>query len=79
MTRFPDSRSRVASGVKSLSLETMANPSTLPEYSRSIASMISAESVAFLPDVYANCCCGEMALPRSTSRQPVRCGLVQSP
>ena len=51
MTRFPDSRSRVASGVKSLSLETMANPSTLPEYSRSIASMISAESVAFLPDV----------------------------
>src|SRR6185437_15168801 len=38
----PDSRSRPASRVKSLSLETMQKPSKRPEYSRSIASMISA-------------------------------------
>ena len=50
-TVIPDSRSRVASRVKSLSLETITKPSTLPAYSRSIASMISAESVEFLPRV----------------------------
>ena len=50
-TVIPDSRNRVASRVKSLSLETMTKPSRFPAYSRSIASMISAESVEFLPRV----------------------------
>ena len=40
---------RAARRVKSLSLETMQNPSKRPEYSRSIASMTIAASVAFLP------------------------------
>jgi hypothetical protein len=48
---LPDSRSRVANRVKSLSLETIAKASSVPEYSRSIASMMSAESVEFLPVV----------------------------
>ena len=50
-TVIPDSRSRAASRVKSLSLETMQKPSNRPEYSRSIASMTMAASVAFLPVV----------------------------
>ena len=48
-TICPDSRSRWASLVKSLSLDTMQNPSNRPEYSRSIASITMAASVAFLP------------------------------
>ncbi len=48
-TVSPDSRSRAARRVKSLSLETRQNPSNRPEYSRSIASITIAESVAFLP------------------------------
>jgi hypothetical protein len=40
---------RAARRVKSLSLETRQKPPKLPVYSRSIASMISALSVAFLP------------------------------
>ena len=51
MTSLPDSRRRAARRVKSLSEDTMQKPSTLPEYSRSMASMIMAESVAFLPVV----------------------------
>ena len=51
MTSLPASRRRAARRVKSLSDETMQNPSRLPEYSRSMASMIMAESVAFLPVV----------------------------
>ena len=47
----PDSRMREASLVKSLSLETRQNPSNRPEYSRSMASMTMAASVAFLPVV----------------------------
>ena len=47
----PDSRSREASLVKSLSLDTRQNPSNRPEYSRSIASMTIAASVEFLPRV----------------------------
>ena len=50
-TYMPDSRRREARRVKSLSLETIQKPSTLPEYRMSIASMIIAESVAFLPVV----------------------------
>jgi hypothetical protein len=48
---MPDSRSRAASRVKSLSLDTRQKPSSRPEYSRSIASITIAESVAFLPVV----------------------------
>ncbi len=50
-TRLPDSRSRDASRVKSLSLETMQKPSNVPVWSRSIASMIIALSVEFFPAV----------------------------
>ena len=50
-TRLPDSRSRVASRVKSESEETSAKASTLPCHSRSMASMMSAESEEFLPTV----------------------------
>ena len=46
-----EARIRPASRVKSLSLETRQNPSNRPEYSRSIASMTMAASVAFLPTV----------------------------
>ena len=51
MTYLLDSRRRVARRVKSLSLEMMQNPSTLLLCRMSIASMIIAESVAFLPVV----------------------------
>jgi hypothetical protein len=50
-TSSPSSRMRRASPVKSLSLETMQNPSSRRECSRSMASMIIALSVAFLPTV----------------------------
>ena len=50
-TVIPDSRNLVASRVKSLSLETITNPSRFPAYNRSIASMMSAESVWFFPRV----------------------------
>ena len=48
-TARPDSRMRVARRVKSLSEDTSQKPSTRPLCSRSIASMVRAESVAFLP------------------------------
>jgi hypothetical protein len=48
-TVSPSSRRRWASLVKSLSLDTRHMPSKRPVYIRSIASMISALSVAFLP------------------------------
>ena len=51
MTSMPASLRREASRVKSLSLVTRQNPSTLPEYRMSMASMIMAESVAFFPTV----------------------------
>ena len=51
MTFMPASRRRMASRVKSLSLETMQNPSVFPSYKISMASMIMAESVEFLPVV----------------------------
>ena len=44
-------RLREARRVKSLSLLTSTKPPQWPEYSRSMASMIMAESVAFLPVV----------------------------
>ena len=51
MTCMPASRSRVARRVKSQSLDTMQNPSNFSVYIKSMASMIMAESVAFLPRV----------------------------
>ena len=47
----PLSRMRLARRVKSLSLDTMQKPSTERVYRMSMASMIMAESVAFLPCV----------------------------
>src|SRR5262249_56592979 len=75
----PDSRSLAASLVKSLSLDTRQNPSNRPEYSKSIASMTIAESVAFLPLVYANCWIGWIDCASSWSFQPFRLVPVQSP
>ena len=49
MTVRPLSRIRLARRVKSLSLDTMQKPSTERVYRMSMASMIMAESVAFLP------------------------------
>ena len=51
MTNIPASLSLWASLVKSESLDTRQKPSTFPEYRISMASMIMAESVAFLPVV----------------------------
>ena len=51
ITVIPDSLSLVANFVKSESLETIQNPSTVLEYSISIASIIIVESVEFFPEV----------------------------
>ena len=48
-TFMPASLNLVARRVKSLSLLMMQKPSTLPEYKISIASMIKALSLLFLP------------------------------
>ena len=45
----PDSRSRIASGVKSLSLDTSTSASYILLCSRSMAPMTMAMSVVFLP------------------------------
>ena len=76
---MPDSRRRLARRVKSLSLDTMQKPSTLWVYRMSMASMMRAESVAFLPTVFWNCWMGMMEFFSSSSRQRPACGLVQSP
>lgn len=49
LTTNSSSRSRTASGVKSLSAEIRTNPSTLRSKASSIASIVSAMSVAFFP------------------------------
>lgn len=54
-TDNPASRIRVARRVKSLSEDTRQKPSTVPPWSRSMASMIIAESVEFFPVVNRNC------------------------
>ena len=51
------SRILLASQVKSLSEDKIQNPSTEPECSRSMASMVRKPSVAFLPAVKAIWCC----------------------
>ena len=58
MTTLPASRSRVASLLKSPSLETMQKPCTSPVYRRSMASMIRPMSEAFLPGVLLGCMTG---------------------
>ena len=55
ITSMPDSFKRLASLVKSPSLDTMQNPSTFPVYKISMASIINVESVAFFPTVLRNC------------------------
>ena len=49
ITVLPLSLRRLASLVKSLSLDTRQKPSSSLVYSMSMASMIMAESVAFFP------------------------------
>lgn len=78
-TVTPSSLIRVASRVKSLSDETMQKPLKRRVYSRSIASMMSALSVAFLPTVFANCCTGWMTFSLAAVFQLLSCVLVQSP
>ena len=55
ITSIPDSLSLLASLVKSPSLETIQKPSTFRVYKISIASIMRALSVAFLPTVFLNC------------------------
>ena len=50
----------MVSGMKSLSDDMIPNASTRPRNMRSIASMVIFMSVAFLPLVMSNCCCGSM-------------------
>ena len=78
-TLSPASRRRMTSPVKSLSLVTRQKPSNRRVYKRSIASMINALSVAFLPLVYANCWTGLMAWRCSTFFQEALAGDVKSP
>ena len=49
MMYSPDSRSRIASGVKSLSLDTSTSASYIFVCSRSMAPMTMAMSVVFFP------------------------------
>ncbi len=70
---------RITSGVKSLSLVTRAKPSTRWLYRRSIASMIMAASVAFLPEVYWNCWMGTIACGCSFSSHPRKFWFFQLP
>ena len=76
---MPDSRSLLASLVKSPSLDTIQNPSTFFVYRISIASIISVESVAFLPTVLRNCCIGVIEFSINSFFHLPACGLVQSP
>ena len=58
ITTLPASRIRVASLLKSPSLETIQNPSTSPEYKMSMASIIRPISEAFLPGELFGCIMG---------------------
>src|SRR5712671_1554114 len=70
---------RVARRVKSLSLETRQKPPNSRVCSKSIASMMSALSLAFLPIVLRNCWTGWIACSSSTARQLCRFDVVKSP
>src|SRR6266446_4011618 len=70
---------RVARRVKSLSLETRQKPPNSRVCSKSIASMMSALSLAFLPTVLRNCWTGWIACSSNTVRQPCRFDVVKSP
>src|SRR6266446_6721216 len=70
---------RVARRVKSLSLETRQKPPNSRVCSKSIASMMSALSLAFLPTVLRNCWTGWIACSSNTVRQPCRFVVVKSP
>src|ERR1700730_15756243 len=70
---------RVARRVKSLSLETRQKPPNSRVCSKSIASMMSALSLAFLPTVLRNCWTGWIACSSSTARQLCRFDVVKSP
>src|SRR5215207_3969878 len=70
---------RMARRVKSLSLETRQNPPNSRVCSKSIASIISALSLAFFPTVLRNCWTGWIACSSSTARQLCRLDVVKSP
>src|SRR6266478_8511444 len=70
---------RVARRVKSLSLDTWQKPPNSRVWSKSIASMMSALSLAFLPTVFRNCWTGWIACSSSTARQLCRFDVVKSP
>src|SRR5438132_1400210 len=70
---------RVARRVKSLSLETRQKPPNSRVWSKSIASMMRALSLAFLPTVLRNCWTGCIACSSNTVRQPCRFVVVKSP
>ncbi len=79
ITYISDSRRRLARRVKSLSEETMQKASRFFWYSRSMASMMSAESDEFLPVVLLYCWMGWMALSRSWVFHEFRSEVVQFP
>lgn len=62
-TVTPCLRIHPARRAKSLSLETVQNIKNLTVYSKSMASLIIAPSVAFFPVVYANCCIQQALFP----------------
>ncbi len=69
----------MASGVKSQSEVTRQRVSTCLVYSMSIASMVMAMSVAFLPLVRSYCWIGWIAWSCRTASQPLRFFEVQLP
>ncbi len=70
---------RIASGMKSESDDMIPNPSILPRNSRSIASIVIFMSVAFLPLVRSNCCCGSIACAMESAAQVLSVALLQLP
>ena len=79
MTTFPDSRSRVASLLKSPSLDTMQKPCTESAYSVSIASMMRPMSEAFFPGVLLGCITGVSEYPAEQPSHERRRSCDQSP
>lgn len=67
---------RAARPMKSLSDDTMQKPSTQRAWISSMASMMSAESLEFLPLRQRNCWCGRMASVWSTRFHRVSCGVL---
>ena len=78
-TRMSCARNRITRGVKSASLDTIANASKRPLCSKSIASTTIAMSEAFFPVLSANCCIGWIALGCSACSHFCSVGFFQLP